>query len=63
MLTRAERLVVTEAVERTHRAGRSRAECYRAAATTLRAVFPGMATQAVAAEALAIVLEYVQSIG
>jgi hypothetical protein len=62
-LTGAERLVVTEAVERIHRAGRNRAECYRAAIRTLRALFPGMAMKVIAIEALAIVLDYVQSIG
>jgi hypothetical protein len=63
LLTGAERLVVTDAIERTRRAGRNRVECHRAAVRTLRALFPGMATRVVAMQALAIVLDYVQSVG
>jgi hypothetical protein len=63
LMTLAERLVVMEAVSRIDRAGRHRAECYRAAVRTLRALFPGMASKVVAIQALAIVLDYLQSVG
>jgi hypothetical protein len=59
-ITEAGRLIVTEAVGRAYLLRLSGAECHRAAATTLRALFPSAANRFIIVHALLIVLDYMQ---